>query len=229
MVETNTVDKEARKQLRLQRQTEREELRKQRFLRHQQRVKAKAVRERLKAQVAKQKQLRQSIKQKALRDYDRGERLEDIAIRYRISPCNVSLWAKAAGRPRRQQGCRTKQWPGPTDIEIVKAVRNIVGGQPTLADIGRSIGGGMTRAGVHRIYQRWKDWKPHLPFTKGDRIRHMERDYEVIKPNIFEGRVRDLKTGEEKTMFWTWKVTLPDGKERTFTAVKLHELNGHRK
>lgn len=150
------------------------------------------------------------IKQKALRDYDRNDPLREIAIRYGVTEGTISIWAKEAGRTRRHRGCRKKEWPDESHISITEAVRAIRDGKPTLDEIGAHWQ--MTRAGVHRIYHKWKNWKPRVPFKKGDKIRILNRDYEVLCPGVFGGDVRDLKTGVETKI--TWKV---DGQ----FAVKL--------
>ena len=60
----------------------------------------------------------------------------------------------------------------------------------------------MTRANVHRIYHRWKDWQPTVPFEPGDTIRFKAHDYKVVDPGIFRGQVRSLKTGQESIIPW---------------------------
>lgn len=140
-----------------------------------------------------------TVREKAVRDFRRGDPLRDIAVRYEVSEGTVSLWAKAAGL-RRKQGCRKKMRPEESDWEIVLAVRKVKNGQPTLDEIGKRFG--MTRAGVHRIYHKWKHWEPKAPFVKGDKIRIGTRDYEVLKPDIFHGKARDLKTGKKVEVAW---------------------------
>jgi len=146
------------------------------------------------------KEKRAKLKAKALRDYRQGDPLKVIAIRYGCSKASISLWAQSAGLKRRKQGCRLKDWPDDTDLDIVEAVRAVRDGKPTLAEIGARWH--MSRANVHRIYHRWKDWKPTIQFKPGDQVRFMRRDYEVIAPGPFEGKVRDLKTGEERVIRW---------------------------
>lgn len=150
--------------------------------------------------MTKTKEERAKVKAKALRDYRRGEPLKVIAIRYGCSPASISLWAQSAGLERRQQGCRLKDWPDDTDLEIVEAVRAVRDGKPTLTEIGERWH--MSRANVHRIYHRWKDWKPSVQFKPGDKVRFMRRDYEVLEPRAFDGKVRDLKTGQESVIRW---------------------------
>lgn len=151
------------------------------------------------------------IKQKAVRDYRRGERLEDIAVRYGISFGTVSIWARQAGIKKRRQGCTIKKRPSPRELEIVAAVRGMKDGKPTIKEIGQRYAI-ETRAGIWRIFYKWKDWRPHIPFKKGDTVRFMGGDFEVLKPDVFDGKVRNLKTGQETII--SWRV----GKER---AVKL--------
>lgn len=57
------------------------------------------------------------------------------------------------------QGCRVKTRPSERDIEIVRVVKAVVDGKPTLAEIGKRWG--TSRANVHRIFHTWKDWKPN--------------------------------------------------------------------
>lgn len=142
-------------------------------------------------------------RERALKDYRRGDPIRDIAIRYGKSTTAVSLWAKKAGLERRQQGCRVKKYPSATDIDIVNAVKasKANGGRPTLEEIGANWGY-MSRAGVHRIYQKWKNWKPTIPFKAGDRIRLEGRDYLVLEPSVFTGKVRSLTTGKERVIGW---------------------------
>jgi transposase len=158
--------------------------------------------------------MKAQVKAKALEDYRRGDPLKAIAIRYGVSVATVSLWAKAAGLERRRQGCRFKLRPEERDMEIVNAVRAVVDGKPTMAEIGRRWGWHlyMSRSNVHRIYHKWKDWKPTVPFESGDIIRFKHRDYEVVEPGVFEGKVRSLRTGRESTIPW---------KEGEHIAVKL--------
>ncbi len=144
------------------------------------------------------------IRTKALRDYRRGDRLRDIAVRYGKSPTAISLWAKKAGLERRQQGCTIKKWPDASDIDIVNAVKAAKqnDNQPTLEEIGERFGH-LSRAGVHRIFMKWKNWKPRIPFKPGDQIRLDGHDYLVLVPGVFTGKVRDMKTQEEQDISWT--------------------------
>lgn len=141
------------------------------------------------------------IKKQALRAYRANESLRVIAARAGKSIPTISSWALAAGYARRKQGCRVKRWPEPRDMRIVAAVRAVVNGSPTLEEIGRSEGG-ITRAGVHRVYRKWKDWKPVAPFAAGDQVRFAGREYRVIRPDIFEGLVHDLENGVDVTIPW---------------------------
>jgi hypothetical protein len=145
-----------------------------------------------------------SVKLKAINDFRRGDPLRDIAARYDISEGSVSLWAKAAGLPPRRQGCRRKTRPSRIDWEIVLAVRKVRNGKPKLEEIGQRFGG-MTRAGVHRIYQKWKNWDPTPPFDKGDVVRFRSSDYRVVKPGLFAGTVISLKTGKQTELEWVQK------------------------
>ena len=146
------------------------------------------------------KAVKARLKARALRDYKSGQSLEEIGIRYGFAPSTISCWAARAGVARRIQGCRLKEWPDEIDIAIVNEVRRVVDGEPTLADIGQHWG--MSRANVHRIYRRWKDWKPRSPFKAGDVIRFMKRDYIVVEPGLFSGIVRDMETGAEIKIQW---------------------------
>jgi len=169
---------------------------------------------------------RAKVKIKALRDYRRKEPLKVIAIRYRVSAATISLWAAQAKLKRRQQGCRKKTEPDQRDIDIVQAVRAIQDGKPTLAEIGQRwptrSSEHMSRANVHRIYQRWKDWVPEVLFQSGDKVRYLGRDFEVLRPRAFDGDVKDLKTGVVSTIPW---------KQGAHIAVKLNvepgTNNGH--
>jgi hypothetical protein len=105
------------------------------------------------------KQERKQVKREALREYRRGDLLKTTAERHKISTATISLWAAKDGQARRQQGCRVKTSPSERDIEIVKAVKAVVDGKPTLAEIGKPWG--TSRANVHRIFHTWKDWKPN--------------------------------------------------------------------
>lgn len=151
------------------------------------------------------REARARIKAKALADYQRGDTLREIAVRYNTSTTAVSLWAKEAKLPRRERGCRTKEWPDEEDIAIVKAVKAVVDGKPTLEEIGSRFGN-KSRAGIHRIYTCWKDWRPRMPYKKGDRVRLKGRDYVVLKPGVFRGEVRDVKTAERRTLQWKQKI-----------------------
>lgn len=163
------------------------------------------------------RQAREQTKRKALRDYKRGDKLREIAVRYGTSTTAVSLWAKEAKLPRRERGCRPKIWPDEEDINITNAVRAVVNGKPTLEEIGKQFGN-RSRAGIHRIYTRWKNWKPRAPYRTGDIIRLRNRDYEVITARVFDGDVRDLETGEIFVkMPWKYKAKLG----QTDQAVKL--------
>lgn len=162
------------------------------------------------------KEARERIKEKALHDYKRGDPLREIAIRYNTSITAVSLWAKEARLKRRQQGCRHKEWPDQEDIEIVQAVRAVCDGSPTLDEIGERFGN-KTRAGIHRIYTKWKDWKPKLPFKPGDKIRYDGHDFLVVKPGVFKGKVKDLASGELVDIHWKHK--LDNGE--VWMAVKI--------
>ncbi len=153
----------------------------------------------------------EKIQSLALEDYRQGDSLKNIAVRYRISIGTVSLWAKKAGLKRRSRGCRPKTRPSEQDLQIVAAVDAVEGGKPTLDEIGRKFG--YTRAGIHRIYHRWKTWKPSAPFKVGERVRFAGRDYQILKAGVFGGRVLDLKHQTETTIKW-WR------DPRTF-AVKL--------
>jgi hypothetical protein len=150
------------------------------------------------------------VKAKALAEYVGGDRLNEIAIRYGISTTAISLWAKKAGLERRRQGCRVKVWPEPREMEIVAAVKAVSNGKPTLEQIGKPWK--LSRAAVHRIYRKWRDWEPPVKFQRGDRIRFGRRDYEVVQPGRLQGKVRDLKANIEITIDWHTKGQ---------TAVKL--------
>ena len=143
----------------------------------------------------------EQLKRKALRDYKRGDLLRAISVRYGKSIPTISSWAREAGLTRRQQGCKIKKWPEPRDLRIVGAVNAVVMGKPTLEEIGRTEGG-LTRAGVHRIYRKWKGWKPRPPFEAGDTVRFAGCDYRVLEPDIFNGKVKDVTTGKEVVIPW---------------------------
>lgn len=163
------------------------------------------------------------IKLKATEDYRRGDRLGDIALRYGISIGTVSLWAKQCGLARRTRGCRVKRLPSQLDMGIVAAVRAVKDGVPTLKEIGVQFGG-FSRANVHRIYHKWKDWKPRVPFKVGDVVRVLDsnlhpQDYEVLVPDVFQGQCKHVKTGALKEVKWvSWvakKMVSDDGKSRS--------------
>lgn len=147
------------------------------------------------------------IKQ-ALEQFVAGQRLEDIAIRCKVTVGAVSCWAKRANLPPRVQGRTSKDRPDALDMEIVRSVRTVVDGAPTLTEIGDKHG--VTRAAVHRIWKRWKDWTPDVPFAAGDKVRLKDvteagvvyTDYEVVEPKEFTGRVRDVVTGTETVVSW---------------------------
>ena len=159
---------------------------------------------------------RERVKARALQDYLRGDRLKDIAIRYGTSTTAISLWAKAAHLPRRVQGCRYKGWPDKEDYAIVMAVKAVRNGSPTLEEIGRRFGN-KSRAGIHRIWAKWKNWVPRMPYKKGDRIRIRDRDYIVIEPGVFEGEIEDVKTQERSKRAWKCKVD----RANKWEAVKI--------
>jgi hypothetical protein len=154
---------------------------------------------------AQARELRRSVRSEALRDYRRGDRLQDIALRYGTSTTAISLWAMRAGLPRRKRGCRPKDWPDREDIQIVQAVRNAIDGRPTLEEIGAKFGN-KSRAGIHRIYTKWKDWKPRCPFKKGEVLRYQGRHWEVIKPGLFGGTVQNVETREKGYLAWNQKL-----------------------
>lgn len=155
-----------------------------------------------------QRAVKPEIVKQALDQFSRGDRLEDIAIRFKVTGGAVSCWAKRAKLPARVQGRTNKQRPEALDFAVVEAVRAVVDGKPTLGEIGTLYG--ITRAAVHRIWKRWKDWVPDVPFAAGDKVRlktETEKgtdytDYEVLEPKVFDGRVRNLETGEETTVSW---------------------------
>jgi hypothetical protein len=147
-------------------------------------------------------QLRAEIRAEALRDYQRGDRLKDIALRYGVSTTAISLWALWSGLPRRKRGKWAKDWPDARDIEIVQAVRSIVNGKPTYKQIGAMFGN-MSRAGIHRVYAKWKDWKLRCRFKKGEVIRYEGRYFKMIEPGIFGGVVQNMETGEKTYLVWS--------------------------
>ena len=150
------------------------------------------------------------IRQKAVQDYRRGDRIEAIAQRYGVTVGAISTWAKNANVKRRTQGCRVKDRPNPRELEIVAAMLAKHNGRPTFDEVGKQFG--MPRQGVHRIFHRWKHWVRGAPFKKGDHVRFQGRDYEVLKPDTSEGKVRDLKNGEVTRISWRigkdWAVKL---------------------
>jgi hypothetical protein len=139
-----------------------------------------------------------------------------IAIRYRITEGTVSIWAKKAGLPRRRRGTRHKLTPSPKDMVIVAEVSNLDDDRLTLEEIGAKYG--YTRAGIHRIYHKWKWWKPVVPFGVGEVIRYRNRDYQVVEARVFDGVVRDLRTGQEETISW---------RSGPHIAVRLHPEVSH--
>ena len=153
----------------------------------------------------------ETVQQKSVADYERGDQLKHIAVRYNVSVGTVSLWAKKAGLTRRKRGCRHKMTPSEADMRIVAAVKAVVEGKPTLDELGDRFG--YTRAGIHRIYCKWKNWKPTIPFKPGDLIRFAGTDFEVVKANVFDGTVRSVKTGKTTRINW-WR-------NKEFFAVKL--------
>jgi hypothetical protein len=140
------------------------------------------------------------LKESALSDYRSGDPLKNIAVRYGLLVGTISLWAKKAGYTRRSRGTRRKLLPTEQDMQIVAAVKAALGGMPTLAEIG--VPYSYSRSAVHRIYHRWKDWKPVIPFRAGARIRFEGRDYQVTAPRVFDGDVIDLKTGQRTVIAW---------------------------
>ncbi len=152
-----------------------------------------------------------TLQQKAVADYKRGDKLKHIAVRYDISVGTVSLWAKKAGIARRKRGCCHKTMPSDYDLQIVAAVNAVEEGKPTLDEIGNRFG--YTRAGIHRIYHKWKNWTPSVPYKKGDLIRFAGTDYEIIEAGAFDGSVRSVKTGKTTVISWC--------KNRELFAVKL--------
>lgn len=160
-------------------------------------------------------------KEAALRDLENGGRLTDIAIRYGVSVSLVSVWREDAGMVQRKRGCPVKTTPSPIDLEIVKAVKAghaAPDGQPTVETVRRQFGF-TSRSAVHRIYQKWKDWEPGPPpFAKGDTVRWMGRDYLVLEPDTFTGKVQDIKTGTHTII--SWRLPYGSGKRRkTYRAI----------
>jgi len=130
------------------------------------------------------------IVRKAVAEYRRGDPLTEIAARHSVSIGAVSLWAKKAGVIRRIRGRRIRLLPSEIDMQIVAAVKASVNGRPTLAEIGAPWGYG--RAGIHRIYHKWKDWVPTVPFKKKDIVRIGQEDYEVLEAGVFDGLCRHV-------------------------------------
>ncbi len=164
------------------------------------------------------------IKEAALADYKRNEPLKVIAKRYNLLPGTVSLWGRKAKIKRRRRGTRLKEMPSERDMDIVARVRAALGGIPTLAEIGKNYpvrtGGTLSRSGVHRVYHRWKDWKPTAPFEVDDIVRHAGHDYLVLRPRVFDGDVRNLKTGTETKVNWR------DNSEEFVVKVGHRKPNG---
>lgn len=151
------------------------------------------------------------LKEKALKDYRSGAPLKNIAVRHGLLVGTISLWAKKAGLTRRSRGTRLKTFPSKQDMDIVAEVKAALGGVPTLAKIGSNYG--YSRSAVHRIYHKWKNWKPVIPFKPGDRVRFEGCDYRVVTPRVFDGEVQDLKTGRILDIPWR--------KNNVVFAVKL--------
>jgi len=142
----------------------------------------------------------ETLQQKAVADYKKGDQLKHIAVRYNVSVGTVSLWAKKEGIARRRRGCRYKTMPSEHDMRIVAAVKAVVDGKPTLDELGSRFG--YTRAGIHRIYSKWKDWTPSVPFKPGDILRFAGVDYKVLSAGVFDGRVQSIKTGKTTVIKW---------------------------
>jgi hypothetical protein len=153
----------------------------------------------------------ESLQHKAISDYKRGDHLKHIAVRYCISVGTVSLWAKKAGLARRKRGRRHEAVPSDQALQIVAAVNAVVDGSPTLDELGRKFG--YTRAGIHRIYHKWKNYVPKAPFEVGDIIRFAGVDFKVLTAGVHGGQVRALKTGKVTCINW-WK-------NKSLFAVKL--------
>jgi transposase len=152
----------------------------------------------------------EAIRLAALADYVKGDLLRDIALRYDVSIGTVSLWAHKAGEARRTQGCRIKDIPSEFEMEIVAACRASKNGHPSYREIGVPYHYG--RASVHRIFQKWKHWRPRVPFKAGQKIRwcYLEwgtreprfKDLLVLTPGVFDGLCRDLQNGQETIYKW---------------------------
>ena len=139
-------------------------------------------------------------KQKVVRDFKRGDLVTDIAARYGVTIGTVSVWARANGARMRQQGRRAKTVPSVRDLAIIRRYRHRLHGRPTLEDIGLAYG--LTRAGVHRIWKKWKACKLRAPFAPENMVRFMGKDYKVIDPGVFDGVVLDMKTGQRTRISW---------------------------
>jgi transposase len=140
------------------------------------------------------------IKTKAIREFRQGDRLEDIAVRAGVSKGTVSIWAKGAGARKRQRGCRVKTMPSAKDLAILTTCRTRAHGKPTFQEIADQWG--MTRAGVHRVYTKWKDKELTYPFKPGDKVRFQGRDYTLITAGLVEGKAVDCITGQRVNLPW---------------------------
>jgi transposase len=159
------------------------------------------------------KKERELIKKKAVMDFRRGDRVDDIAIRYGKTIGTISTWARKAGIKQRRQGCRVKELPNVLDLKIVQLVKNRVNGNPSFSKIGEPYG--LKRQSVHRMYHRWKDWTKNgvaIPFRAGDKIRFGNEDYTVVKADVLCGAVKDSAGNLISKFYWNH-----DGKH----AVKL--------
>lgn len=137
-------------------------------------------------------------KVQALTDYRSGMRLREIAARHGVHTSTISVWAKEAGLARRSQGCREKMAPSVRDAQIVADLRNDA--NLPMEAVGDRYG--ISRARVHRIYHKWKDWKPAPPYKVGDKVRFMGQDYLIISAGVHEGKVRHLRTNKVTTISW---------------------------
>ena len=129
-----------------------------------------------------------ATREAAVADYAHGVKLRVTAEKYGFTIATISIWARAAGLPRRPCGIQKTSTPSDRDRAIIRRAREVA-----INQVAKEYH--MTRAGVWSIRNKWRlaKWVEPLPWKVGDTVEWAGTPLKVL-------RIYDEKRGAVCTL-----------------------------
>ena len=128
---------------------------------------------------------------------------EQIALKHKICPATLTVWAKKAGFVLRTRGRRTLTEPTPRHLKILELAPHL-----RYEQIGQQLG--LHKQEICRIVKRWRNWtKPSgPPFKPGDVIPWRGKRLTVLAAGPVEGTLEDEEGAIYKHFSWAGPTVL---------------------